>query len=89
VGPARLELARSYEQRILSPHRLPLRHGPVYMVREEGLEPSHLSARAPKTRVAAITPLARCGRGCRIRTDDLLRPRQALYQAELIPEIGC
>ena len=29
------------------------------MVREEGLEPSHLPARAPKTRVSAIPPFAR------------------------------
>jgi hypothetical protein len=58
----------------------------IILVREEGLEPSRLTARAPKARVSAISPFARCGRGCRIRTDDLLRPRQALYQAELIPE---
>ena len=29
------------------------------LVREEGLEPSHLPARAPKTRVSAIPPSAR------------------------------
>ena len=29
VGPAGLEPARSYEQKILSLHRLPFRHGPV------------------------------------------------------------
>ena len=58
----------------------------MILVREKGLEPLHLTARAPKTRVSAIPPFARYGRGCRIRTDDLLRPRQALYQAELIPE---
>ena len=57
-----------------------------YLVREEGLEPSHLTARAPKARVSAISPSAQCGRGCRIRTDDPRFPKPMLYQAELIPE---
>ena len=58
----------------------------MILVREKGLEPLHLTARAPKTRVSAIPPFARYGRGCRIRTDDPRFPKPMLYQAELIPE---
>ena len=50
------------------------------------LNPHTLRHRRLKPACIPISPFARCGRGCRIRTDDLVRPRHAFYQAELIPE---
>lgn len=51
--------------------------------RDECLQPlSHISIVAYSVHLAIITN----SRGCRIRTDDLLLPKQTRYRATLIPE---
>ena len=69
---------RTRPTEILSLLTLPL----VYrgnVVREEGIEPSRLSARAPKTRVSTIPPFAQNGAGGRIRTDGHPLTKRVLY----------
>ena len=56
-----------------------------------GLEPTGAMRAALTVRCLAIrrTRQDECGLGWQDRTADLLRPRQARYQAALIPETWC